>query len=95
MYFAPHFTTLLLLVFTPFLAHNISRMKKKKRRMKKNEALLPSEKEESQTLVRTLISLQMHTISQAISHSTTGESKCEPKFKHVPTCVLSLETIKA
>ena len=42
---------------------------------KKNEAFLPSEKEESQTLARALISLQMHTMSQVISHSTTRESK--------------------
>jgi hypothetical protein len=48
---------------------------KNQEEMKKNEAFLPSEKEESRTLVRALTSLQMHTISQAISHSTTGESK--------------------
>jgi hypothetical protein len=47
--------------------------------MKKNEAFLPSEKEESETLVRALISLQMHTISQTISHSTTRESKSARK----------------
>jgi hypothetical protein len=63
--------TLSLLVFTrPPCTLNLKNQKKKK----KNEAFLPSEKEENQTLVRALISFQMHTISQAISHSTTGES---------------------
>jgi hypothetical protein len=52
---------------------------KNQEEMKKNEAFLPSEKEDNQTLVRALISLQMHTISQAISHSTTGESKSARK----------------
>ena len=40
-----------------------------------NNAFLQSENKESQTLIRTLISLQMYTMSQAISHSTIGESK--------------------
>ena len=42
---------------------------------RRNNAFLPCEKEEYRTLIRALISLQMHTISQAISHSITGESK--------------------
>jgi hypothetical protein len=54
-------------------------MKKKRRKMKKNKAFLPSEKEESQTPIRALISLQIHALSQAISHSTTGESKSARK----------------
>jgi hypothetical protein len=52
---------------------------KNQEEMKENEGLLPSEKEESQTLVRTLISLQMHTISQAISHSTTGTPRVQER----------------
>ena len=59
------------LVITLFLECCNSRFEEKR----KNNILLPSEKEESQTLIRALISLQMHTMSQAISHSTTGESK--------------------
>ena len=63
------------LVFTLFLECCNSRFEEKRR----NNAFLPSEKEESQTLIRTLISLQMHTMSQTISHSTTGESKSVKK----------------
>ena len=40
-----------------------------------NKQHISTEKEESRTFIITLISLQMHTISQAISHSTMGESK--------------------
>jgi hypothetical protein len=54
-------------------------MKKKRKKMKKNKAFLPSEKEERQTTIEALISLQIHTLSQAISHSTMGESKSARK----------------
>jgi type II secretory pathway component PulF len=43
--------------------------------MKKNKEFLSSEKEESQTFIRALISFQKHTINQIIFHSTTEKSK--------------------
>ena len=53
------------------------------RKKHKKKAFLPSEKEDSQTLLRALISLQMHIMSQAISHSTTGESKSVRKGRRI------------
>jgi hypothetical protein len=59
------------LVLTLFLECCSSRFEE----IRRNHAFLPSEKEESRTFIIALISLRIHTLSQAISHSTTGESK--------------------